>query len=71
MFLQQVVGFDCVDDESKPDKKFTRKFPLPSAWADNTNPPYTYYLYYLWGNIKSLNRFRKARGFSTVTIYHY
>jgi AMP deaminase len=25
MFLTQVVGFDCVDDESKPDKKFMSK----------------------------------------------
>jgi AMP deaminase len=24
-FLQQVVGFDCVDDESKLDKKFLEK----------------------------------------------
>jgi len=68
LFLNNVVGLDCVDDESKPDKKFTHKFPAPRCWTDSNNPPYTYYLYYLWANIKSLNYFRNARGFNTFAL---
>ncbi len=63
-FLQAVVGFDCVDDESKLDKKFTHKFTSPESWKGHANPPYSYYLYYLWNNIKSLNHLRHSKGLS-------
>ena len=68
MFLQFVVGFDCVDDESKPDKKFTHKFPPPKQWGDGHNPPYSYYMYYLYANIKSLNHLRAAKGYSVFSF---
>ena len=44
VFLQRVVGFDSVDDESKPEKRIFRKFPTPLDWDNQTNPPYSYYL---------------------------
>jgi AMP deaminase len=28
------------------------------------NPPYSYYIYYMFANMTSLNRFRQQRGFS-------
>ncbi|KAK9766458.1 AMP deaminase, variant 2 [Basidiobolus ranarum] len=64
IFLQRVVGFDSVDDESKAERRIHRKYPLPKAWDMPLNPPYTYYLYYLYANIASLNHWRKERGFS-------
>eukprot|EP00026_Physarum_polycephalum_P002266 Phypoly_transcript_02272.p1 GENE.Phypoly_transcript_02272~~Phypoly_transcript_02272.p1 ORF type:complete len:845 (+),score=88.32 Phypoly_transcript_02272:103-2637(+) len=67
LFLQQVVGFDCVDDESKWEKKVNDKV-LPSQWTSAQNPPYSYYLYYLWANLYSLNKFREEKGFNTLTL---
>eukprot|EP01117_Protostelium_nocturnum_P009497 TRINITY_DN3387_c0_g1_i1.p1 TRINITY_DN3387_c0_g1~~TRINITY_DN3387_c0_g1_i1.p1 ORF type:complete len:753 (+),score=234.64 TRINITY_DN3387_c0_g1_i1:66-2261(+) len=68
LFLQQVVGFDCVDDESKPTKRFTRKYPSPREWNYPDNPPYAYYAFYLASNIKVLNHFRESRGMNTFSF---
>eukprot|EP01132_Coremiostelium_polycephalum_P005159 gene5159-6421_t len=67
-FLQQVVGIDCVDDESKFEKKFTEKFPVPSEWTSEHNPPYTYYLYYIYANLCTLNRFREEKGLNILAL---
>ncbi|EGC36820.1 AMP deaminase [Dictyostelium purpureum] len=67
-FLQQVVGIDCVDDESKFEKKFTEKFPVPGDWNSEHNPPYTYYLYYLYANLYTLNKFREEKGYNILTL---
>ncbi|KAK5582376.1 hypothetical protein RB653_003959 [Dictyostelium firmibasis] len=68
LFLQQVVGIDCVDDESKFEKKFTEKFPVPGEWSSEHNPPYTYYLYYLYANLYTLNQFREEKGLNILTL---
>ncbi|EFA76108.1 AMP deaminase [Heterostelium album PN500] len=67
-FLQQVVGIDCVDDESKFEKKFTEKFPVPQEWTSEHNPPYTYYLYYLYANLYTLNKFREEKGLNILAL---
>lgn len=64
LFLKRVVGFDCVDDESKQERRFHKKFPFPKFWESKSNPPYSYYTYYLYANLAFLNQFRKTRGFS-------
>eukprot|EP01119_Soliformovum_irregulare_P020318 TRINITY_DN6554_c0_g1_i2.p1 TRINITY_DN6554_c0_g1~~TRINITY_DN6554_c0_g1_i2.p1 ORF type:complete len:759 (-),score=193.06 TRINITY_DN6554_c0_g1_i2:147-2399(-) len=66
--LQQITGFDCVDDESKPEKRFTIKFPPPKEWTGSYNPPYVYYCFYLWANISTLNWFRRSRGLNTFSF---
>ncbi|KAF2857866.1 AMP deaminase [Piedraia hortae CBS 480.64] len=68
IFLQRVIGFDSVDDESKPERRIYRKFPLPRDWNTLQNPPYSYWIYYLFSNIASLNAWRKARGFNTFVL---
>ncbi|KAH6578097.1 hypothetical protein BASA50_005140 [Batrachochytrium salamandrivorans] len=68
IFLQRVIGFDSVDDESKPEKRIFKKFPSPKAWNIAMNPPYSYYLYYMFANISSLNMFRRERGFNTFLL---
>ncbi|EGG00953.1 uncharacterized protein MELLADRAFT_117941 [Melampsora larici-populina 98AG31] len=68
VFLQRVVGFDCVDDESKPEKRIYRKYPLPKDWRTEQNPPYSYWIYYLYANMASLNNWRAARGFNTFVL---
>ncbi|ORX92910.1 AMP deaminase [Basidiobolus meristosporus CBS 931.73] len=68
VFLQRVVGFDSVDDESKAERRIHRKFPFARAWNTALNPPYTYYLYYMFANIASLNHWRKDRGFNVFVL---
>ncbi|ORY91145.1 hypothetical protein BCR43DRAFT_479906 [Syncephalastrum racemosum] len=68
IFLERVVGFDSVDDESKPERRTYKKFPIPKEWDTKHNPPYSYYLYYMYANMASLNNWRKARGFNTLVL---
>lgn len=61
----KVTGFDSVDDESKPENPmFDKDVPLPSAWSDEENPAYNYYLYYMYANMCVLNCLRKYVLFS-------
>ncbi|KAK9319280.1 hypothetical protein V1517DRAFT_266574 [Lipomyces orientalis] len=68
IFLQRVIGFDSVDDESKNERRLYRKYPFPREWCTAQNPPYSYYLYYLYANMTSLNALRKRRGFNTFVL---
>ncbi|KAF9116438.1 AMP deaminase [Mortierella sp. AM989] len=68
IFLQRVIGFDSVDDESKADRSAYRKFPYPHCWDSPTNPPYGYYIYYMFANMASLNTFRQKRRFNTFVL---
>ena len=68
VFLQRVIGFDSVDDESKPERRLFRKFPLPKVWDTKQNPPYSYWIYFVFANIASLNVWRKQRGFNTFLL---
>lgn len=43
IFLQRVIGFDVVDDESKPERRVHRKFPVPRLWNYKESPPYNYW----------------------------
>ncbi|CAL1713003.1 unnamed protein product [Somion occarium] len=68
VFLQRVVGFDSVDDESKTERRFHKKFPYPKLWDAKESPPYSYWLYYLFANLASLNHWRRSRGFNTFVF---
>jgi AMP deaminase len=68
VFLQRVVGFDSVDDESKPERRLYRKFPTAKAWNTAQAPPYSYWLYYMFANMSSLNAWRRSRGFSEYSV---
>ncbi|KKY14957.1 putative amp deaminase [Phaeomoniella chlamydospora] len=68
IFLQRVIGFDSVDDESKVERRLFRKYPSPKEWNTKQNPPYSYWIYYLFSNMASLNHFRKMRGFNTFLL---
>uniref|UniRef100_A0AAQ6A6P3 AMP deaminase n=1 Tax=Amphiprion ocellaris TaxID=80972 RepID=A0AAQ6A6P3_AMPOC len=69
LFLQHVVGFDSVDDESKPEQHiFNLDSPLPVNWTEEDNPPYSYYLYYMYANMTVLNHLRRYRGFHTLVL---
>ncbi|QPG99072.1 hypothetical protein C2857_000764 [Epichloe festucae Fl1] len=68
IFLQRVIGFDSVDDESKVERRLFKKFPVPKVWDSKQNPPYSYWIYYLFANMASLNYWRKKRGFNTLAM---
>eukprot|EP00698_Gefionella_okellyi_P012839 TRINITY_DN3486_c0_g1_i3.p2 TRINITY_DN3486_c0_g1~~TRINITY_DN3486_c0_g1_i3.p2 ORF type:complete len:376 (+),score=99.06 TRINITY_DN3486_c0_g1_i3:1397-2524(+) len=69
ILLQQVIGFDCVDDESKPERRVAPShIPSPAEWDSRHDPPYAYYMYYLYANLKWLCLFREAKGFTTFTF---
>ncbi|EPQ51100.1 AMP deaminase [Gloeophyllum trabeum ATCC 11539] len=68
VFLQRVIGFDTVDDESKVERRIHKKFPYPRVWNLETSPPYSYWLYYMFANMASLNNWRQARGFNTFVF---
>ncbi|KAH9601692.1 Adenosine/AMP deaminase domain [Trypanosoma melophagium] len=65
-FLNHMSGFDSVDNEATLDLPFVPTSPW--AWTSVENPPYNYYLYYLYANIRTLNEFRASRGFSTFAL---
>ncbi|KAH7925575.1 AMP deaminase [Leucogyrophana mollusca] len=68
VFLQRVIGIDSVDDESKVERRFHRKFPFPRLWDAKQNPPFSYWIYYLYANLASLNHWRRERGFNTFVL---
>lgn len=52
----QVVGLDLVDDESKPERRPTKHMPTPAQWTNVFNPAYSYYVYYCYANLYTLNK---------------
>ncbi|XP_050526519.1 AMP deaminase 2 isoform X2 [Daktulosphaira vitifoliae] len=69
-FLQHVIGFDSVDDESKPENPFVDRDVLkPEQWQDTTdNPPYAYYQYYMYANMTVLNHLRVKQNLNTFVL---
>ncbi|KAG8366285.1 hypothetical protein BUALT_Bualt17G0060500 [Buddleja alternifolia] len=66
VFLMQVVGFDIVDDESKPERRPTKHMPTPSEWTNEFNPAFSYYAYYCYANLYTLNKLRESKGLPTI-----
>ncbi|CAK5088202.1 unnamed protein product [Meloidogyne enterolobii] len=68
-FLQHVSGLDSVDDESKHEHvPFTKDCPEPVDYTSDENPSYSYYLFYMYMNLASLNAFRQLRGLNTFAL---
>eukprot|EP01038_Epipyxis_sp_PR26KG_P007929 gene7929-10762_t len=65
-FLQTVVGIDSVDDESRPENAgMMNNLPTPENWTSSENPPYGYWMYYMYANLCVLNNLRASRGLCT------
>jgi len=75
--LPSIVAVDCVDDESVPDPLVVRRSQLygdkpfpegdedplrPVLWNIGENPPYSYYSYYLYANLRRFNDTAAALG---------
>ncbi|KAJ7519785.1 hypothetical protein O6H91_20G055400 [Diphasiastrum complanatum] len=66
VFLKQVVGFDMVDDESKPERRPTKHMQTPAQWQISFNPAYSYWAYYVYANLYTLNKLRESKGMNTI-----
>lgn len=66
-FLEHVVGFDMLDTHIKETLKLTCDT-LPANWVTDSEPPYSYFAYFLYANIFQLNTLRKARGLTTFAF---
>ncbi|OVA02728.1 Adenosine/AMP deaminase domain [Macleaya cordata] len=66
VFLKQVVGLDLVDDESKPERRPTKHMPTPDQWTNIFNPAFSYYVYYCYANLYTLNKLRESKGMTTI-----
>jgi len=69
--LEEVVGFDSVDDESLMEKvkSLTNyKKVSPGDWNVTDNPPYSYWVYYIYSNLYVLNHLRRAKGMNTFAF---
>ncbi|KAF6147006.1 hypothetical protein GIB67_036725 [Kingdonia uniflora] len=66
IFLKQVVGLDLVDDESKPERRPTKHMPTPAQWTNVFNPAFSYYAYYCYANLYTLNKLRELKGMTTI-----
>ncbi|KAL8509208.1 hypothetical protein ACS0TY_016404 [Phlomoides rotata] len=66
LFLKQVVGLDLVDDESKPERRPTKHMPTPDQWTNIFNPAFSYYAYYCYANLYTLNKLRESKGMTTI-----
>ncbi|PFH35827.1 AMP deaminase [Besnoitia besnoiti] len=70
IFLHMLVGWDSVDDESYA-SKYTMEggeLPKPEKWTGENNPPYSYWGYYMYANIRALNQFIEARGMRALAF---
>lgn len=70
-FLEEIVAFDSVDDESKNEKvtSYTSyKEVLPENWTAPENPPYSYWSYYIYANLYNINNLRRSRGLNTLAF---
>ncbi|XVE97109.1 hypothetical protein REPUB_Repub02eG0282400 [Reevesia pubescens] len=66
VFLKQVVGLDLVDDETKPERRPTKHMPTPDQWTNVFNPAFSYYAYYCYANLYTLNKLRESKGMTTI-----
>lgn len=67
-FLRTVVGFDMVDDESKPERRPNKHMRVPEEWNVKHNPAYSYYAYYVYANLYTLNKLRESKGMNTIAF---
>ena len=50
-----------VDDESKPERRPTKHSPPPADWNSKHNCAYSYYAYYIYANLYTLNKVGRGR----------
>lgn len=64
--LENLSGFDSVDDESLADVHLENV--TPQDWTRADNPGYTYQLFHFYSNLLVLNKLRERKGMNTFTF---
>jgi AMP deaminase len=67
-FLEQVGIIDTVDNEDHEDGYELNDLPAASEYTRKDNPPYGYYHFYFWANLRALNKLRAARKMRVLTL---
>lgn len=70
-FLTKVASISLLSGHHQHDERTLfdiQKLRPPKRWTTSENPPYSYYLYYIFINLTSLNHFRKGRRLPTLTL---
>ena len=69
--LEKISGFDSVDDEgifehveAYPNWEETD----PEQWDSVENPPYSYWCYYFYANLRVINELRFSKGMNTFAF---
>ena len=57
-----------VDDESKPERRPSKHMQTPAEWTLKHNPAYSYYAYYIYANLYTLNKLREHMGLNTFAM---
>jgi len=57
--ISNISGFTTTNYEGKNEYKV---YPNPTDWSNEENPPYFYYMFYIWSNMNSLNSYRERKG---------
>lgn len=67
-FLTQCLVIDTVDNEDKQDDYDISKLPAAVDYTVKDNPPYAYYHFYWWANMRALNRLRAERNMPLLQL---
>jgi len=67
-FLESVIGFDMVDDESLRERPYNDSLPAPDEWDYEYDPPYALFAYYLYANLCALNKLRSYLGYNSFSF---
>ena len=57
-----------VDDESKPERRPSKHMRTPEEWDVTHNPAFSYYSYYIYANLYTLNKLRESKGLNTISF---
>jgi AMP deaminase len=63
--LKQIKCIDTVDNEAQDDPFFISEYPPATKYERDQNPPYSYYTFYFWHNLRALNAIRQDKGLNT------
>ena len=67
-FLKYTSGFDSVDSEHGVDAAVDVNMVRPSQWNSTENPPYAYWMYYMYAHISALNQYRRSKNMSELSF---
>lgn len=67
-FLEHCGMIDTVDNEDKVDAYDLSTLPPAAEYTIKDNPPYGYYHFYWWANLRALNKLRAEKGMRPLTL---